>query len=349
MSGSTSVDVANEAGVSQATVARTFSSPQLVSESTRTKVLAAADRLGYVPNAIARSLKSQRTNIVGAVVPAVGEYWQHVLTAFSRQLAERNHQLLLFSFGEPAGVGSALESVRQYRVDGLILASARITQAQIAQAQRMGLPAVAFNQPAASGVVPSVCVDNDAGMRALSAHLVEQGCSTAMFIGGSSTASTDQIRYRAAAQELGRHGVALPYAEAGDFSYEAGYKIAAQLADPATNAQLPDALMVAGDELAFGVIDGLATCGVHAPDDVLVTGFDGLPQSQWAAYDLTTLVQSTDSLVERAVDLLLEQVDAAPLQTDDHPPRTVADVVVAGSLRQGRTTDRRPPKEALDG
>jgi len=158
VSGTTSVDVANEAGVSQATVARTFSSPDLVSEATRTKVLAAADRLGYVPNAIARSLKSQRTNIIGAVVPTVGEYWQHVLTAFSRQLAERGLQLLLFSFSEPDRVAAALESVRQYRVDGLILASSRISQAQLAQTQMLGLPLVAFNQPAASGVVPSVCV-----------------------------------------------------------------------------------------------------------------------------------------------------------------------------------------------
>ena len=85
----TSVDVAAESGVSQATVARVYSSPHKVAPATRDKVRAAAERLGYVPNAIARSLKSQRTNIVGAVVPAYGEYWQNVLAEFSRQLAHR--------------------------------------------------------------------------------------------------------------------------------------------------------------------------------------------------------------------------------------------------------------------
>jgi len=163
----------------------------------------------------------------------------------------------------------------------------------------------------------------------------------------ASTASTDQIRYRGAAQELGRHGVALPYLAAGDFSYEAGYKIAAQLIEQA-DGTLPEAIMVAGDELAFGVLDGLASFGVTAPRDVLVTGFDGLPQTQWAAYDLTTLVQSTDSLVERAVDLLLEQVESP----DASDPSAAEDVVVAGSLRPGRTTATRTTasaKEALDG
>lgn len=346
MSGTTSVDVANEAGVSQATVTRTFSSPELVSGPTREKVLAAAERLGYVPNAIARSLKSQRTNIIGAVVPTVGEYWQHVLTAFSRQLAARGLQLLLFSFSEADRVDAVLESVRQYRVDGLILASSRISQAQLAQTQLLGLPLVAFNQPAASGVVPSVCVDNEAGTRLLAGHLVEQGCSTVLFVGGASAASTDQIRYRGAAQELGRHGVALPYVAAGDFSYEAGYKIAGRLVQDGSG-ELPDALMIAGDELAFGVIDGLASSGVRAPADVLVTGFDGLPQTQWAAYDLTTLVQSTDSLVERAVGLLLDQVENSSVALTKPAP----DVVVAGSIRPGRTTEpaKDPSKETHDG
>ena len=72
----TSHDVATEAGVSQATVARVFSSPDKVAPATSAKVREAAERLGYVPNAIARSLKAQRTDIVGAIVPAAGEYWQ---------------------------------------------------------------------------------------------------------------------------------------------------------------------------------------------------------------------------------------------------------------------------------
>lgn len=321
----TSVDVARQAGVSQATVARSFSSPELVSPATQARVRAAAQELGYVPNAIARSLKSQRTNMIGAVVPAHGEYWQNILTAFSRQLAQRQKQLLLFSFADAAGIDDVLASVTQYRLDGLILASASIRQPQFARVQTNDVPIVAFNQPAAAGVVPSVSINNESGMAELAEHVVDMGCRSVLFVGGISTVSTDQQRYRGAAQTLGAHGVPCAYVEAGSFSYDAGYKAARQIVDRAAR---PEALMVAGDELAFGVIDGLASAGIVTPDDVLVTGFDGLPQANWAGYDLTTLAQDIDVMVDRAIELLNEADSST----------TMPDVVVPGSIRYGRTT-----------
>ena len=320
----TSVDVAAESGVSQATVARAFGSPELVAPETRARVEAAAQRLGYVPNAIARSLKSQRTNIVAAVFPTKGEYWQHVLTDFSRQLAAENKQLLVFSFADPAQVDAVLDTVAQYRVDGVILASAAIDQRQLARMEHSAAPVVAFNQPAAAGIVPSVSVDNEAGTAELAAHLIERDVRSVTFVGGLSTTSTDQIRYRGAARELGEAGVGCAYVEAGSFSYEDGYKIADQLAEQ----PLPDAFMVGGDELAFGVLDGLRAVGIDVPGQVLLTGFDGLPQASWNAYDLTTVVQATDALVERAIATLADDAVDAP------------DVVVPGVLRIGTTTTR---------
>ena len=333
----TSVDVAAESGFSQATVARVFSSPHLVSPKTRAAVEKAATRLGYVPNAIARSLKSQRTNIIAAVVPARGEYWQHALTSFSRQLAERDKQLLLFSFADGGDVTRVIESVRQYRVDGMILASANVSQAHLARLNHSTMPVVAFNQPAAAGIVPSVSVDNAAGTALLADHLVEQGCESVLFVGGRATTSTDQNRYRGAAQELGRHGVACAYIEAGTFGYDDGYKVAAQIADFDV---LPDAVMVSGDELAFGVLDGFQTAGIDVPGDIMLTGFDGLPQASWAGYDLTTLVQSMDNLAHHAIDLLLGRSPEAP--ATDITSTDIAEIVVPGTIRVGSTT-RRPP------
>ncbi|WP_419928800.1 LacI family DNA-binding transcriptional regulator [Candidatus Poriferisocius sp.] len=324
----TSVDVAAESGVSQATVARVFSSPEKVSPATREKVRSAAERLGYVPNAIARSLKSQRTNIVGAVVPAYGEYWQNVLAEFSRQLAQRSYQLLLFSFAKPEDVDGALASVAQYRLDGVILASATIGQAQLGRMQSSPLPSVAFNQPAAEGLVPSVSVDNEVGMAELAQHLVDMKVGTALYIGGVSSVSTDQVRYRGAVQALAEHGVACPYMEAGAYTYDAGYKAAGELAQ---RDNLPEAVMVGSDEVAFGVLDGLENAGISAPRDLLLTGFDGLPQASWAGYDLTTLVQATDVLVAQAIDVLLDSNSAA-----DRP----ASVVVPGTIRYGMTTKK---------
>ncbi len=339
----TSMDVATESGVSQATVTRVFSSPELVSAKTQAKVHAAAERLGYVPNAIARSLKSQRTNMIGAVVPAEGEYWQHALTAFSRQLAAKDRQLLLFSFGEDDRVEQVLESVLQYQVDGVVLASAKISQAQLSVMQSQRVPTVAFNQPEASGVVPSISVDNEAGTRALADHLLGNGCGSALFVGGIASTSTDRLRYQGAARELGAHGVGCAYIEAGSFSYEAGYFISERVVEwlEGHDALGDDrvgrpALMVSGDELAFGVVDGLRSRGLRVPDDVMLTGFDGLPQASWAGYDLTTIVQDIDLLVQGAVEMLL-----AP----DEPGAPLPELVAEGVLRIGATTGIRTMKE----
>ncbi len=322
----TSVDVAREAGVSQATVARTFSSPDLVSPATRKRVEEVASRIGYVPNAIARSLKSQRTNIIGAVVPAHGEYWQSVLTEFSQCLRQQNRQLLLFSFTDASQTDRLLDSVRQYRLDGVVLASSTIGPEQLAAMSGSAFPVVVFNQPAAAGVINSVSVDNEEGMALVAEHLVATGVGSVVFVGGVSDSSTDRLRYQGAARALGRRNIACPYLSAGAFTYDAGYKAVSTLLD---EQPLPDAIMVASDEIALGVLDGLANAGVDVPGDVLVTGFDGLPQAAWAGFDLTTLVQPVGELVANAVDLLLEPQAERPVE-----------VVAHGTLRIGATTTR---------
>lgn len=323
----TSHDVAAEAGVSQATVARVFSSPDKVALATQEQVRDAAARLGYVPNAIARSLKSRRTDIVGAVVPAKSEYWQDVLTTFSRRLAEQGKQLLLFPFADADRVEEALASVEQYRLDGLVLASSTIRPEHLVRMRRPNLRVVAFNQPAASGLLPLVTVDNEAGARDLAEHVVAQGIRTATFVGTVASASTDQIRYRGAASALAEGGIPCPYVEAGGFSYDEGYKAAALFVD---GDRHPDAVIGGSDEVALGLIDGLRTGGLNVPGDVLVTGFDGLPQASWAGYDLTTLVQPIEVLVDETLAIIFDDT------TDVAQPERI----VSGTLREGKTTRR---------
>ncbi len=329
----TSVQVAEAAGVSQATVARTFASPHLVADASKQKVRQAAERLGYVPNAIARSLKSQRTNIIGAVVPARSEYWQHLVAEISQQLSAQGSQLLLFTFAKPSEVGSVVESLRQYRVDGVLLASSFIDHDSMSIVASLGIPAVAFNHPEALDVSASVSVDNEGGAMLLAQHLVDSGHRSVAFVGGDPDTGSDRGRYRGASAALREAGIVCPYISAGSFDYDAGYSIASSLVEHFGGAShLPDALMVAGDELAFGVIDGLRAGGVVVPEDVSITGFDGLPQASWAGFDLTTLVQPAEELIRAALAQL-----ALPHSEQAH-------VSVGGFVRVGRSTRRSDPE-----
>ena len=293
----TSFDVARRAGVSQSTVARVFGRPSLVSESTRERVADAAEALGYVPSAIAGGMRKQRSGLVGVVVPSTGEYWQGVISEFARQVSESSRQLLVTTFQDEQGAESAIRSISRYRLDGVVLASSSINLKQILQLSQTNTPVVVFNQPAASGLVATVSVDNQTGSALIAEHLLQRSVKSVVFVGGKSEASTDQLRY-------------------------AGFKIGsnAGIGEP-----LPDAFMVAADEIAFGVLDGLRKRGIQVPQDVFVTGFDGVPQSFWEGYDLTTLVQPIKLMVSNALHLLGNS-------------RSQDAVVTEGELRLGNST-----------
>lgn len=297
----TSFDVARRAGVSQSTVARVFGRPSLVSSITRARVIDAAESLGYVPSAIAGGMRSQRSGLVGVVVPSAGEYWQGVISEFARQVSESARQLLVTTFDDSDGVASAIRSISRYRLDGVVLASSSINLNEIVQLSQSNTPVVAFNQPAASGLVATVSVDNQHGSTLVAEHLLQRRVKSVVFVGGIAKASTDQLRYRGAVETFSAQGVSCKYVEAGAFSYEAGFKIGSDAADG--NA-LPNVYMVAADEIAFGVLDGLRKRGVQVPRDVYVTGFDGVPQSFWEGYDLTTLVQPIKLMVSSVLRLL---------------------------------------------
>lgn len=320
----TSFDVARKAGVSQSTVARVFARPNMVSPETRALVMNAAEALGYVPSAIAGGMRRQKSGLIAIVVPAGGEYWQNVVTEFARQVGDGGRQLLVTSFRDASGVESAIRSVSRYRLDGLVLASSVISAGQIVRLADTAAPVVAFNQPAAEGLIASVMVNNQAGAAAIAEHLLEKGVRNPVFVGGVSSASTDQLRYRGAVEVFGANSVSCAYVEAGGFNYEAGFKVGV---DAAEWPRKHDAIMVAADELAFGVLDGLRASQRRVPDDVMVTGFDGLPQTAWEGYSLTTLVQPVEQLVSASLSCLVMRDSSASL-------------IVDGVLRTGRSTNK---------
>jgi len=322
----TSHDVASAAGVSQATVARTFSSPDLVAPATKLRVEEAAALLAYIPNAMARTLKSQRSRIIGVVVPSQGEYYQHVLTELTRQLSAAGQQLLMFTFSGADDIDGVITSVLSYQVDGVMLASSAISIQQTQRIVSSEVHVVSFNQPAAAGLSPSVVPDNAAGMRKLAEYLVATGHRSVVFVGGVATAPTDKLRHQSATRTLDEHGVSSRYIEVGAYTYAAGLDAAAHLV---SKGRLPDAVMGASDEIALGVIDGLRGAGLSVPDDVSVTGFDGIPQAEWGAYDLTTYSQPVAEMVRHTVDLLAQDT----LGSDE--------VVVRGTFRQGKTVSKR--------
>ena len=323
----TSLDVARLAGVSQSAVSRCFTAGASVSEAMRDKVQEAARKLGYQPNAHARSLITGRSRIIGLVLSALENlFYPAVLERLAKRLQQDGYHLLIF-IGDNANSDGLVEEILQYNVDGIVLGATTLSSALAQRCADASIPVVLFNRIMASGsagAVSSVRSDNMGGGRDIARFLVAGGHQRIAYIAGREDSSTNLEResgFREGLAELGQR----IYARAiGNYDVAQARQAARDLFGHA--ADRPDAVFVAGDQMAIAVLDTLRhELGLAVPQDVSVVGFDNVPQAAWASYELTTFEQPVEPMVEATVALL-----QGYLRESDTPPSR--NVVVSGQL-----------------
>jgi DNA-binding LacI/PurR family transcriptional regulator len=220
----TSVDVARLAGVAQSTVSRTFSDDNSISPETRARVIAAARQLGYTPNAIARSLITRQSNIVGIVMAGISSPFQpYILEKFIEKLQALGRQTLVFSAGPNQEVDDILPAALQYQVDALIVTSVNLSSHKIAECAQRGIPVILFNRYLTDDQVSIVCCDNADGGRQVADLLLDAGHTRLAYIAGSETSSTNRDRERGFTERLQSRGIDSWLREPARYSYEAGY------------------------------------------------------------------------------------------------------------------------------
>ena len=326
----TSFDVARVAGVSQSAVSRAFTEGGSVSPATRKKVLDAARKLGYTPNAIARSLITHRTDMIGMVMGDVtNPFYPEVLQAFSVSFQEAGRRMMLFTVPPGGSIDDALPQALQYRVDGLIVTSATLSSEMIAECTRLGTPVVLFNRNIRNTEINSVSCDNVEGGRFIANLLLDSGHDRCAFIAGVEDTSTNVDRERGFTDRLSERGMEPPLREVGHYTYDGGYQAAIRLL---SRDDRPDALFCANDITALGAIDAARReMGLRVPEDVSIIGFDDIPAAAWPSHDLTTVRQRINLMVEEAIDILFAHIDdpALPAVTRLIP----GDFIARGTVR----------------
>lgn len=324
-------DVADLAQVSQSAVSRTFTPGASVSEETRRKVLAAAQKLGYRPNALARSLITRRSRIVALVMSYLeNQFYPLVIERLSQKLQKEGYHVLMFIAEVDEAADGVLAEILQYQVDGIVMASAMLSPNVARSCAEVGVPVVQFNRVSILGGLArhassSVTSDNYAGGQMVAHLLVERGYRRFGFLAGLEDSSTSIERergYRDALQSLG-HDVACR--EVGHYDFDLAQAAMRRMfaADP------PDALFAGNDHMAIAALDVLRQeLGLRVPQDVAVVGFDDVPQAAWGAYRLTTVRQQVEPMVDATVSLLREQ-----MQSELRP----RDIVVPCSLVERAT------------
>lgn len=322
----TLMDVARLAGVSQSAVSRTFTPGASVAESTRHKVLDAARKLAYRPNAIARTLMTGRSRMIAVVVSYLqNQFYPAVIEMLSQTLQRHGYHVLLFvSDGHEAGrseVDDMLLEVMQYQVDGIILASATMSTGLARDCQVSGVPVVLFNRVAPIAGASTVASDNVEGGRLAARALIEGGCKRVAYVAGLDISSTNRDRERGFREQLAEMGQGLHARSVGNYSFPGACIATRELFG---QPHSPDGIFVANDHMAFAVLDTLRLeLGRQVPEDVSVIGFDNVPQAAWGAYRLTTIEQDAGSMVDAAVSILLEQFKSG---LDEHGQQVVTPV-----------------------
>lgn len=318
----TSFHVALLAQVSQSAVSRTFTPGASVSDLTRRRVMDAAKKLGYRPNAIARSLITKKSRIVGVVMNRLdNQFYPLVLQHLSQRLREYGLHVLLF-ISEHDNADNVLAEILQYQVDGIVMASTVLSSALARDCANAGSPVVLFNRmtrQASNEEHPASAVtsDNEGGARLMARHLVAGGHQQIAYIAGVEESSTNLDRERGFRDELALLGKRIHSRAVGNYSFEAAAHAARVLfANPADR---PDAVFVGSDHMAIAVMDVLrCEMDLRIPQDVSVAGFDDVPQAAWGAYQITTVRQSIHEMIEATATLLQEQLEGT-----EKPPRAI--------------------------
>jgi len=307
----TSSEVARAAGVSRSAVSRAFTDGASISIKKRARVLEAATRLGYRPNEIARSLITRRSKMIGLVMANLDNpFYCNTLSVFSNKLQQKGLRVLLFAVDQAHEIDDALPSLLQYQVDGVIITSAIFTSSMAKTCFEIGIPVVLYNRYIDDFNNSSVSTDNAGGGRAIADHFVDQGYWDLAFISGTKDTSSSLDRQRGFQQQLHARGIPSPRIDSGDFCYEGGRDAARRLL---TVDKPPRAIFCANDVMAMGAMDCVrAELGLRIPQDVAIAGFDGIAECARPSYDLTTIVQDVETMVERAIQLLRENTESSP-------------------------------------
>ncbi|MET0271954.1 MAG: LacI family DNA-binding transcriptional regulator [Phenylobacterium sp.] len=324
-----STEVARLAGVSIAAVSRAFAPGSSISPALAERVYAAARKLNYVPNTLARSLITRQTNMVALVLPKTSStIFAAMLDEISLRLEEQGKQVLLFTPSDLADFDRTLQQMLQYQVDAIVIAAASISSRMATLCLDRGVPVVTLGRYLPSVPVHSVRGDEqDAGTQA--AELVLKGGGRRFgIIDGPANLTTIVERKAAVVARLeAAVGPGAIRVADGELTYAGGYRAGLALM---AGADRPDTLIGLTDIMALGAMDAARhELGLKAPDDVAVVGFDDIPEASHMSYQLSTVRTPVTEMVAHMLDLIAPGAEPAEPRAIKIP----AQLIVRASTR----------------
>lgn len=308
--GPTIKQVAERAGVSTATVSRALAGATNVSPKLVGRIERAVAELGYSGNVIASSLRRNRTDTIGMVVPDISNpFFTALIQHVDHALAQHGWQMLLCDAQSDAGIeAKRLESLVTRRVDGVIISPTNETEsAPAVRSASARVPLVQVDRRARDTDTDWVGIDDEFAQSLIVAHLDELGVRSSAFVSSELTNSSTELRRAGFLKHAEAHGLTvLPsWVQLGDYSVQWGQEAGRRILG---GSPRPEAIVCADDLIALGVLQACRELGVEVPADLVVIGFDDIPFAALSTPPLTTIAQPLSAIATEGVRLLAQAV-----------------------------------------
>lgn len=323
-------EVAKRAGVSRSAVSRTFTEGASVSAKTRKKVEQAADELGYSPNALASSLTTGRTKLIGLISNNFqNPLFLQVFDLFTRSLQDRGLRPLLVNLSDETDPASSLRLLRQYSVDGVIVASSTLSPEFSLAFHNSRIPVVhSFGKFAHAPRVHVVGIDNIECGRMAARTLIARGYKRIAFLGGPAEA-TSTIDRRTGFFEVMRCHEEIIATEsfATAYSFDAGRVEMLNL----LKDRPAEAYFCGDDVVAVGAMSAVRESELGVPEDIGIMGLNDMDMARWQNINLTTIRQPIREIIDASIDIVTAMLD----EPGRHPEARLfaCDIVERGTLR----------------
>lgn len=302
--------IADDLGVSTATVSLALRDSPLVAEGTREKVRQRAKEIGYVYDRRAASLRTQRSDIVGVLVrDIINPFFAEILRSIEAELGTNRQTFLLCNHGDDIALQEDfISTLMQFGADGVIMSPSVGTSTEdIKRIEDNGLKVTLVARTVDEALVPAFLGNDEAGFHLVTKYLIDQGHRDIALVGGTRLTSTGRARRSGFAKAFSDAGIELPKRTDIETPYDrkAGFDAVEQIL---AQGEAPTAIACCSDTVALGVMHGLRAKGLEPGKDIAVTGYDDIEEASFSAPPLTTVADGHDEIGRLAARALFEKI-----------------------------------------
>ncbi|HBG5344607.1 TPA: LacI family DNA-binding transcriptional regulator [Clostridioides difficile] len=327
----TSKDVARLAGVSQSSVSRAFGSAngKGVKPEVREKIFRVANEIGYVPNLVARGMISGKTNVIGLIVgDSLGPFYNRIINLFVEKIQEIGKQCLVFKVPRQERIDSIISKVIQFQVEAVIITASAMNKVMAETCEENNIPVILFNRFIPGIKISTVYVDPIEGGGMAAEYLLKKGHKNIGYIQFTRETSEEMEKKIGFYSKLRQSGIHNLKEESANYDYDSGYEAGKRML---ALSSPPTAIFCTSDLIAIGVMDAARfEYKLRVPEDLSVIGYDDIQMASWKSYNLTTIRQPLDLLIEKTINILKSLLN-------EENPESVVEMLKPELIERGST------------